>query len=345
MKYLIIMLLLPCFACAQIETTNIVGTWVRTKVEMGDGSRIIDRIGTASGFLINTFAKDNTAYFSDDPIQGHLKLSYRFSDSIINVGQTSYKIIKLTNDSLIIIDYNQNLSYDRLRRFYFNKMESNHNPAKPIYNENIKDSVYNVTNYTFPQTAGAVEKVTTSLTKISTNGKLKLGFIIDKNGQLDDLIVLENDGLKNWMQKEITDQFFKTRKLWHPGYVNQNPVNTSVEFTLVFTDNNGMRMVKYITSFRLEKKHLKILSLAEMSEEGNDFNDAISLTKERKYEQALIKLARCIAIDELDINAYYLRASINFELGNRQAACDDWSKLADLGQVPATKSLKEYCGK
>ena len=157
--------------------------------------------------------------------------------------------------------------------------------------------------------------------------------------------MLFRSSLKNWIQKEITGQFLKTRTLWNPGYVNKNPVNTMVEFTVVFTQGNGMRGVDYLTSFSSKKSSHKTLSLEEMFEEGNDFNDAVSLTKEHKYDKALVKLTRCIAIDETNINAYYLRASINFELGNRQAACDDWGKLADLGQVPATKYLKEYCAK
>jgi len=54
-------------------------------------------------------------------------------------------------------------------------------------------------------------------------------------------------------------------------------------------------------------------------------------------------LGKCIEIDKVDLNAYYLRAMVYTNMNKRAEACRDWTTLAGLGQVTAMENLAKFC--
>jgi tetratricopeptide (TPR) repeat protein len=352
MKILIAFMLFPLLVSAQDNAQTILGTWIKTKAEMKDGSRIIDRLGTQSGFLVNRFTKNDTAFFWYDPILSQIKnddnisgskLPYKINDSLIYIGKIGYQLIKLTNDSLIFMDKAPGLYDDKIRKFYFTKMELHHSDDKPVYDDAIKDSVYNITNFIFPQSLGSIDPLTKQLHEIFANGSLKLRLIIDKDGRMKDLSVLENKNLSKRTEQKVKDALWLGKDLWRPAYVNNKPVNVNLEITLLFISNNMFASLSYITPLAEKKPVYKNVPMDMLDKERDAFNRGVALAKQHEYDKALVQLTRVIEIDDINLDAYYLRATIYFEMGNKKAACDDWGKLAQLGQVLATKYLTKYC--
>ena len=58
---------------------------------------------------------------------------------------------------------------------------------------------------------------------------------------------------------------------------------------------------------------------------------------------ALSYLELLIEIHPTDGEAYLIKGSINYELGNKAEACNNWKKASDLGNNDATEALKKYC--
>jgi Tfp pilus assembly protein PilF len=71
--------------------------------------------------------------------------------------------------------------------------------------------------------------------------------------------------------------------------------------------------------------------------------DAITYLNSGNNDKAIELLGKCIGIDNVNLNAYTLRAMINARTGKTKEACKDWTTLAGLGQVSAVKNLAKYC--
>ena len=191
MKLLLIFILFPLLASAQLNEPFIWGGWVKTRVEMKDGSRVIDRVGARTGYLIYAFGKDGSVFFGSDPVFGQGHFTYQIKDSIIQIAHGSYQVVKLTRDSLVLQDNTPDFPDSKITRYYFAKLETHHSDEKPVYNEAIQDSVYNATPFTFPQSVGAINRIADELQYFSGNGKLRISFVVDKSGKLKDLLLLK----------------------------------------------------------------------------------------------------------------------------------------------------------
>jgi hypothetical protein len=341
MRLIIAFILFPVILCAQINKRTILGGWVKTKAEMKDGSRIVERNSTRTGFLLYAFGENDDVYFGTDPLINQFHFTYKIKDSIIDIAQTSYQIIKLTKDSLILQDINPNLNDDKLARFYFVKLETHHNDQKQVYDSVVRDSVYNITNFIFPQSIGATNQVTNSLRGISASGRLKLSFVITKHGNIADIRLLENDSLSKSTADRIVDELENTRDSWYPGSVNGKPVNIALQMTVEIKKDS--KYIGFITPFTPSGNLYKGLPMQDIIKEQAAFNEGIDFSKKHDFVKALDAFTRCLQTDEINLDAYYFRAAIFFQTGNKKAACDDWSKLSQLGQVLATKYLMKYC--
>ena len=154
--------------------------------------------------------------------------------------------------------------------------------------------------------------------------------------------MLQNDSLSPKIEKKVVYEFEQQRVFWRPGYVNGKPVNVGIEMTLAFKKSPFGSDVRFITPFLPKENPYKSLPLDAINRADEAFSRGVGFAKKHAYDKALAEFTKCLAIDDLNLDAYYFRATINFELGNRKAACDDWKTLAGLGQVTAGKYLARY---
>ncbi len=273
---------------------------------MKDGSRVIDRVGARAGYLIYAFGKDGDVFFGSNPVFGQGHFTYQIKDSIIQIAHGSYQVVKLTRDSLVLQDNTPDLPDNKITRYYFAKLETHHSDEKPVYNEDLKDSVYNTTQFTFPQSVGALNHIEDELQDFSGTGKIKLSLVIDKNGKMTDLKVLKNDSLSKRLEKKVIDEFELQRVFWHPGYVNGKPVNVGIEITVEFKRYDRGTSVWFIIPFAPIGSLYKSLPMEETIKGDEAFNRGIGFAKKHEYDKALAEFNKCLTIDDLNLDAYYL---------------------------------------
>jgi Tfp pilus assembly protein PilF len=103
-----------------------------------------------------------------------------------------------------------------------------------------------------------------------------------------------------------------------------------------------MNFLRVVYDF-LPKSPYPALDKDEEEAERQFFKSALAQVNSGNNEKAIELLNKCIEIDNLDLNAYYLRAMINGNLGKSKDACKDWTTLAGMGQVTAVKNLAKFC--
>lgn len=87
----------------------------------------------------------------------------------------------------------------------------------------------------------------------------------------------------------------------------------------------------------------KSLTINEIKEADNYFNKGNNLILNEKYEKASKQFIKCIEIDSIYIDAYYNLAICFQKLGNKNLACETWSKLKFMGQKQGEYLLDENC--
>ena len=176
-------------------------------------------------------------------------------------------------------------------------------------------------------------------------GTLKASFIIDKKGRVKEYTVLEMDSISKGFAKIIGNAFGNIE--WEPARKNNTPVSVIVQVTLK-TDYKAYNSVNGTNSLRIEYNFLPKppyppIDQDEEEAERQYFKSALNQVNSGNNDKAIELLTKCIEIDSLDINAYYLRAMINATSGKNKEACKDWAILAGLGQVTAAKNLAKFC--
>jgi hypothetical protein len=139
---------------------------------------------------------------------------------------------------------------------------------------------------------------------------------------------------------------------WSPARKNNVPVSTIVQVTIKTnhtpeyhynSSSFAMHGLGVTYPFLPEITCGKEISKDEIKTNKEYFNEAVNEFNNKGYERAIELLNKCIEVDDIDLNAYYLRAMIYIGAGKNEEACKDWSTLANLGQVNALKNLKIFC--
>ena len=335
---ILIIIISPLIIRAQSRDS---GLWVKVRAEMEDGSRIVDRVNSADGFFKYRFNGKGTVKLSSDVLFDQMKWTYYFNGAFLTVGRINYKVDKLTADSLVITEVNVNVDSSKLRRYYYLKQDNISATDKPVYNSDLKDSVYHYSRYLFPECKGEITAIMDQLKefKFYDNGDLKIGFIINKAGKLVNLNIIENNKLGNGFTKAVVKAFESSTITWFPATLNRLAVNVYLELSIRFTNDIGSR--SYSLTYPLFKTPtIKGLTLDEMGDVDRYYQKGLKETKNHNYQKGIEALTKCIATDPIFFDAYYLRAYLYLQIGDVPGAERDWRYLADLGQVRATRFLK-----
>ncbi|MBS1500974.1 MAG: energy transducer TonB [Bacteroidetes bacterium] len=337
--------LLPLVSLAQINERYLAGLWVKCKAEMLDGSRILDHTGCGMHFLKYKFTKKNIVESSTSVLFNEAKLPYKVIDSTLTIGATErYNIVRLTADSLELSEAITGVDSSKIRVYTFVKTQNIAISTESIYDPSLQDSVYVANNFLFPEFDGRSSEVNNFVTGVQGKYRLRMTFVINKTGNVKEITILNKDSIPDNLAKSVIYVFQELDSRWRPAYRNNAAVNTRVEVALTYTSIPGrVNAISIAYPFVQQVEDFQPLSFADIRAVNANYHEAIEQFREGDYQNAIDLLDRCIAMDSIDIDSYYLRAICNLKLGHKDKACSDLSYLAKLGQVGAAKSMKKLC--
>jgi hypothetical protein len=346
MKYLLLLLLLPLISAAQSNDEMLYGVWVKAKAEMADGSRIVDRNGCGMSFVKYSFTPDGFVNMSNEVLFNGFKTKYKLSGDSLLVGGTLFNLLRLTNDTLKVSLFAAGVDDNQLPVFYFVKLPQRNANVKATYDAALKDSVYQANNIFFPQCKGTFNDVFDGIPGKYDKGSFKISFVIDKKGRVKNYTVLSLDSVS----KSFANQPRSTLNSlnWEPAQRNGLPVDCIVQLTIKTgnksfgTHNYSLNTIAIDYDF-VPKPPYPRLDPDEAEAAQQYLKDAITYLNSGNNDKAIELLGKCIGIDNVNLNAYTLRAMINARTGKTKEACKDWTTLAGLGQVSAVKNLAKYC--
>lgn len=321
---------------------KIKGNWIRTHSEMKDSSKVIRHTHNYYAFLVYMFEDKGKGYATINPLEGRTSFDYVIHGTLLGINGEPYKIESITDSTLVLCEAYTNISDDKLHRNYYKRLE---NFAQNNQVEENKDkNFYKSSKILFPIYKG--KNLTFDIEdKIGRNtfvNEVKVDAIITREGEVKDIVVVDKKTLSEKKISLIINMIAKTNKNWIPAQLQMKPVDTKVSF--VFDSYEIMTIKKirmknqYIDSNLLQPLHYKEKEKAE-----SHFQIAIEFYQNGNLEKAIKYFTKCIEVDNTYLDAYYNRAALNSELGNKEEACKDWRYLSELAQRPAMSYLKENC--
>ncbi len=326
--------------------------WVKYRVEMKDGSQVVDEKMAKVTASMLIFKKNNVGVviFGRDAQQ----MKYSISSSLLVLdGNTSYNVEKLTENELIFTQNYQNVPDNKLVKYTY--VATKESAGEYFYRQFIKpnivikpneDTVYRFSEYIFPKfkdkdggyavTFSTFEQVYESTYNLieknfafpaKTAGNFRVTFSISKFGTLKDVEVKESsDSSYNDI---LLQAVYQTRKQWLPAVYNNNKVETLFNYVFRFEGENE------------QTNNFDLFSYQTTKERANKFFD------KKEYVKAIKFYTKCILMQEedFDFEPYYKRADSYFALKVNKNACLDWSYVAKKGQKKAENLFLENCMK
>jgi hypothetical protein len=326
---------------------KIIRTWVKYRVEMKDGSSVLDESIDRFTASMLIFKKANTFVLISGKEAQQSK--YYVSDSLLTLSGASYIIEKLTEHELTFIGNFPDMPDNKVIRYHY--ISTTETSGQYFYRQYIKptirikansDTAYAFSEYIFPKffvnaiilnefnevyenSYNLIEKMFNFPEK--TKGNFSVSFAINKFGTLGDIEIKESS------DSSYNDALIKavggTRKLWLPAEFENKKVETI--FTYVF---------KY--EGKEEKSDIFDFELYQISKIKAD-----KQFDKKEYVKAIKLYTKCILMQEedFDLEPYYKRADSYFALKANKNACLDWSYLAKKGQKKAEKLFFDNCMK
>ena len=358
---LLLLILIPFYYQSQAQNSaekqkdiekKIIKTWVKDRLEMKDGSAILDENITKFTASMLIFKKANALVVISGKDAQQTKFS--INDSLLTLkGSSSYVIEKLTDYELVfrsnfpdtpdnqVIRYQYISTTETSGQYFFRQF------IKPTIRikENL-DTAYAFNEYIFPklkfeaygnfvvldefnevyeQSYNLIEKKFNFPEKI--RGNFAVSFAVNKLG------TLQNIEIKGSSDSSYDDALMKavgaTRKLWLPAEYDDRKVETIFNYVFKYegSDNNT-------NNFDLETYQFTKIKADRQFEK-------------KEYAKAIKLYTKCILMQEedFDLEPYYKRADSYFALKVNKNACLDWSYLSKKGQKKAEKLFFDNCMK
>jgi hypothetical protein len=326
---------------------KIIRTWVKYRVEMKDGSLVLDEsIGRFTASML-IFKKANTFVLIAGKDAQQSK--YNVSDSLVTLSGASYIIEKLTNHEFIFTGNFPDTPDNKVIRYHY--ISTTETSGQYFYRQFIKptirikanlDTAYAFSEYIFPkifsnsvilndfndvyeQSYDLIEKKFNFPEK--TKGNFSVSFAINKLGNLQDIKI------KKSSDSSYNDALIKavgeTRKLWLPAEWDNKKVEILFNYVFKYAGNE-------------ENANNFDLDIYEITR-----NKANRQFEKKEYVKAIKLYTKCILMQEedFDLEPYYKRADSYFALNVNKNACLDWSYLSKKGQKKAERLFYDNCMK
>ncbi|MEG1236730.1 tetratricopeptide repeat protein [Flavobacterium plurextorum] len=332
------------FTFAQINISDLSGKWIKYKIEMKDGSKLFDRFTKDSTFLEYTINR-NTLCLNSNPIhktnQSCLDFKLR-NNELITSQYSKYVIERLSNDTLVMYQHIENLSDDKIKRFFFVKDEI---LLSKYQQKNINKKNIIASKEFTPKTSSTIEldlnkafKNNYSNFRIAGNltifpKKRKIKTIINYSTKADSIrikiikTVIDNSidkwNLKNFeeydsvqlpfiLDSEITKRYWGIKVIFFTNDIH--------EFEIAYGDNleNNRKSVDF-------------------------FNKALKAYEKKDFLYAIQCFSESYKLDPKNLDALYNKATVYFESGDQNNACKTWKEISDLGQVNGKQLYSNNC--
>jgi hypothetical protein len=357
------LLLLTLFSfCYQSQAQNsineqkdvekkLIRTWVKYRVEMKDGSAVLDENIDRFTASMLIFKKANTFVLISGKQAQQFK--YYVSDSLLTLSGASYIIEKLTEHELVFRGNFPDTPDNKVIRYHY--ISTTETSGQFFYRQFIKptirikenlDTAYAFSEYIFPKFRTSPNNDTEVLEEFNDvyensynfiekkfdfpkkiKGNFSVSFAVNKFGNLQDIKIKESSdsSYNDALMKAISE----TRKLWLPAEYDNRKVEIIFNYVFKYEGSEDNT-----NNFDFELYQI-FKNKADKQFEKNEYVKAIKL------------YTKCILMQEedFDLEPYYKRADSYFALKANKNACLDWSYLAKKGQKKAEKLFFDNCMK
>lgn len=327
-----------------VSVRELNGSWVNYKIEMKDGSKLIDRYYKDSSYVNFLFNKNQLCTFND-PI-------YKEKNSCITFTKTNnylktsefagYLIEQIKKDTLIISEKINDLESNKLKRFYFVREQNNFNE----FEKQQEGTTNHIANqfYTPTLKSSLILQLNNAFKRKHSNFKVKGEIIIDiKNKNVTSTILhaSTSDSTKIKRVLSVLDSSFN---LWDTKLFKE--IETiKIPFAMKDVKTKTYRGISIIYFTNSYKKLDEMYgdSIDKIRKAKNIFDKGLISYQKKEFDKAIELFNKSYSLDPVNIDALYNIATIYYEIGNREKACSNWQKLSDLGQVQGNNLLKNYC--
>jgi TonB C terminal len=361
MKIRLLFFVLISFYCqSQAQTSiekqkdiekKIIRTWVIYRVEMKDGSSVLDESIAKFTASMLIFKKANAMVIISGKDAQQSK--YHISDSLLILSGASYIVEKLTEHELIFVGNFPDTPDNKIIRYHY--ISTTETSGQYFYRQFIKptirikenlDTAYTFSEYIFPkfkyapfnntvlfeqfndvyeQSYNLIERKFNFPEKMK--GNFTVSFAVNKHGNLQDIKIKESSD--STYNESLMKAVSETRKLWLPAEYDNKKVEILFNYVFKYEGNE-------------ENTNNFDLDVYEITK-----NKADRQFEKNEYVKAIKLYTKCILMqdEDFDLEPYYKRADSYFALKVNKNACLDWSYLSKKGQKKAEKLFFDNCMK
>lgn len=318
----------------QASNNQIMRHWVKTKVTYRTGEELDSTKRIKNSYLRYSFEKPNKLFVSTFFSSKGVAMTFKINNNVLKTSNSfgvvinDFLIEKIDEKELIILQKeNNSFEDDFCLRYHFIDEEIYQNTIilKPedIISIYDKDTLFNSSSRIYAKYGNDVsldEYLRENIPKYHqmqrTKNHFLASFIIDKNGKLDSIQILEG------IDKDFDSQFLKAirkdKHQWIPAkYKGQNiDVLMYESFTFILGDDE---------------------LLLDYSREGAKAMEA------KEYRTALYYFNQSLWQKPNEIAILYQRAICNLNLGNKLSACKDLQKIKLLNGLDVTQLIEKNC--
>jgi tetratricopeptide (TPR) repeat protein len=314
--------------------------WIKIKVNRLDGSKVIERREPEDASLQYYFTADSVLISTNREYAN--KVSYSVKDKILTIGSTArYTIDSISNMFLVTSQLPNNIKTppNKLNQYCFINADYLYDYLQRNNSLQFEgDSLVICDNRFSPTYLGNFTDLLAKEFQTVVVKSVEGSFTILPDGSIR-LVNIESN--KNFTVKEINK--LKTIFCSSSGSWVLPPSPNSLSFKMTFSLTFGSFFGQ--TSFFLlfGKSHINNLTPVETEEETKHFDRGARLFNNKRFEEAAGEFTKCIAIDSLDLQAYYNLADSYKKAGKKERACETWKKLKEMGQKNGEILYEQNC--
>lgn len=334
--YILFFVLTSKILSAQINKNSIYGTWVSCKITYKDNRPLPEEHFLKSAYIKYQFSRPGTLNTSSAYYEQGAESAFEINDVYLYTKfpqggiMNTYQIESL-KDTLILVQRGLNGfdDPDNLKLYfvpetvYQNSLGLHPND---VFSIRLQDTIYKQCPKVYAKYNGQsfqhylYEGIKDQISMDGRSGGLIATFIVSKTGVADSVKILE--GIDDAFNKRFFKVFSRSRKEWKPAILNGKPVSVQMIIELRYSTSAAT-----IPSYFATQKA----------------NEAY---KNKDYQVALFYYDKALLTTPSDKENLYRRGMCKFELGNKDAACEDWynAKAIVLGSNTAIDTmLEKYC--
>ncbi|MDO5979192.1 tetratricopeptide repeat protein [Flavivirga spongiicola] len=341
---ILILFLIPCIGLAQLNKSNLLGSWVKIKTEMKDSSYLIPVYPDYIKHFEMVFRDndyDTDYYPAQKKDNSNSKYKLR-GNRIVASKHFAYEVEKLNKDSLIIVEQMKGVEDDKLKRHYLIKkaninltekqkhISSNHLIANPYYTPQFSQNLERYLNR-------GLQKTHKSL---SLKGTINI-LLKDKKVRTE---ITYRDKDDPFREGVIVNLLNETFNFWDvSGFENYDSI--AINFVIIMEKTKTYRglNIGLLTDSFTQLRGLYGLTYEQIRDGNKYFNLGLSSFQKDKFDEAIKYFTKSFEINHTKVDALYNRAACYVQKTEYLKACYDWARLAELGQKRGEKLLKENC--